>query len=44
MKSKTYSQKEVFDKIRKPLAPPTRVHTSKPLKKPKHKPDYLEDK
>lgn len=42
MKRKILSQKELFDKIRKPLAPPTRIIPSKPSREPKHKPDYTE--
>lgn len=43
MKRKIPSQKEMFGKIRKPLAPPTRIIPSKPSREPKHKPDYMED-
>jgi len=40
MKRKIPTQKDLYDKIRKPLAPPVRIIPSKPERKLKHKPDY----
>jgi len=42
MKSKQYSQKERFDSIRKPLAPPTKVFKTKKERSDKY--NYIFEK